>query len=121
MYSPLLFDPVNLFTNQSVAASTTSPPSTRLDTSRMSKVQITVKNTGPSTNVTVKIYAVNTLTGGVGGVIRSFTLGAGSVLTPYERWCYIESDAIPLCVYAVIENNDVTSAAEITVTVNRWR
>jgi len=121
MYTPSIFDPVNLFTSQSVAAATTSSPSSRLETSRMSKVQVTVKNTGASTNVTVKIYAVNTSTGGVGGVIRSFTLGAGSVGTPYERWCYIEKDAIPRLLYAVIENNDIANPATITVTVDRWR
>lgn len=121
MYSPLIFDPVNLFTNQSVAASTTSNPSSRLETSRMSKLQITVKNTGLSSNVTVKIYAVNTSTGGAGGVIRSFTLGAGSVNTPYERWCYVERDAIPSYIYVVIENNDITNPATISVTADRWR
>jgi hypothetical protein len=43
MYSPLVFDPVNLFAAQSVAASTTSDPSDRLETTRLTKVQVRVK------------------------------------------------------------------------------
>lgn len=120
MYSPLVFDPVNLFTNQSVAASATSDPSTRIQTVRLTKVQVRVKNTGPSTNVTINIYTVDAETGGISSVIRPFTLGAGNV-TPSTAWCYIEKDAIPRYLYAQIINNDPANAAICSVSIERWR
>mgnify|MGYP000863925006 FL=1 len=120
MYSPLVFDPINLFTDQSVPASTTSDPSDRLETTRLTKVQIRVKNTGASTNVTVNIYSVDAATGGISALVQPFTLGAGNV-TPATAWKYIEKDAIPRYIYAQIVNSDAANAAIITVSVDRWR
>ncbi len=120
MYSPLVFDPINLFTDQSVAASTTSDPSARLETTRLTKVQVRVKNTGASTNVTVNIYSVDAATNGIPVLISTFTLGAGNV-TAYTAGRYIEKDAIPRYIYAQIVNSDASNDAIITVSVDRWR
>jgi hypothetical protein len=120
MYNPLVFDPVSLFTNQSVAASTTSDPSTRIETTRLSKVQVRIKNTGPSTNVTVNICSVDAATGGISSVLQPFTLGAGNV-TPTTAWRYIEKDAIPRFIYAEIVNSDAVNAAIISISLDRWR
>jgi len=119
MYSPLSFDSVELFSTQALTVSggaTPSATSSRLAVERMSKLQISVKNTGTSTNVTVSIYAVNAATGGISYVLRPFTLGAGG-----SAGCYIEKDAIPKYIYAVATNTDAVNTAEITVSVDRWR
>lgn len=120
MYSPLVFDPVNLFEEQAVLASATSAASSRTECTRLTKVQVSVTNTGASTSVTVNIYGVNAATGGISTVIRPFTLGAGNV-TPTTAWCYIEKDAIPKYLYAQIVNGDGANAAEVSVVVDRWR
>jgi hypothetical protein len=59
MYSLLVFDPINLFTDQSVSASTTSDPSDRLETTRLTKVQMWYDNVP----VTIEPYAIATATG----------------------------------------------------------
>lgn len=123
MNNPLIYDSVDLFTNQALTISggaTPSATSTRIPVSMLSKIQIGVKNTGASTNVTVSIYAVDKATNGISWVLRPFTLGAGNV-TPYTAGCYIERDAIPKYIYAVATNNDAANTATITVSVDRWR
>ena len=120
MYSPLIFDPVELFSDRAVAASTTSDPSQKLETTRLTKVQVRVKNTGASTNVTVNIYSVDAATNGIPVLISTFTLGAGNV-TAYTAGRYIEKDAIPRYIYAQIVNSDASNDAIITVSVDRWR
>lgn len=123
MYNPLIFDPVDLFDAQTLTVSGGATPaatSSRTCTERLTKVNVTVKNTGASTNVTVSIYAVNESTGGISYVIRPFTLGAGNV-TAYTAGCYIEKDAIPRYLYAVATNSDAANTAIITVTIDRWR
>jgi hypothetical protein len=121
MYSPLIFDPVELFSDRAVAASTTSDPSQRLETTRLTKVQVRVKNTGASTNVTINIYSVDAATGGISALIQPFTLGSGSAQSPYTAWRYIEKDAIPRYIYAQIVNNDAVNVAKVTVSIDRWR
>lgn len=95
---------------------TSSVTSDRLRVERLTKLQIGVKNTGTSTNVTIQIYAVGAETGGIAWVLRPFTLGAGG-----SAGCYIEKDAIPKYIYAVATNTDAVNTAEITVSVDRWR
>lgn len=123
MYSPLIFDPVVLLNAQSLTVSggaTPSVTSARTCTERLTKINISVKNTGASTNVTVSIYAVNAATDGIPYLIRTFTLGAGNV-TVYTAGCYIDKDAIPKYIYAVATNADAANTATITCSVDRWR
>lgn len=110
---------VNLLNSKALTVSggvTPSATSTRLPVGMLSKLQVSVKNTGASTNVTVQIYAVDAETGGTSYVLRPFTLGAGG-----SAGCYIEKDAIPKYIYAVATNADTANTAEITVSVDRWR
>ena len=123
MQSPLLIESVNLLDAQALTVSGGSTPtatSSRLGVGGLSKINISVKNTGASTSVTVSIYAVNAPTGGIPYLIRPFTLGAGNV-TAYTAGCYIDKDAIPRYIYAVATNADAANTATITVSVDRWR
>ncbi len=119
MNDPMLLDPYDLFTAKAVAASG-SATSARLPTGKLSKIHILLKNTGPSANVTVTIREATALTGGMTGILQPFTLGAGTVESPYEASRYIETDAVPKYIYAEISNMG-TGTATITVTLDRWR
>lgn len=121
MSSLHVFDPVLLYENEIVAASTTSNPSERLNTSMMSKVQVFVTNTGTSEDLTVTIYSANAKTGGISSEIQPMNLGAGTDEDPYSCDIILDFAAVPRYIFAVAKNNDTSKSAKVTISVDRWR
>jgi hypothetical protein len=124
MNNPMLLDPTDLFTAQALTVSGGATPSLtsspRLAVGKLSKLHVFVRNTGASTNCTISIYGAPTSTGTMTESLAVFTLGAGNV-TPYSAGRYIERDAVPRYIYAVITNSDAANTATITVTLDRYR
>lgn len=123
MNDPMLLDPCDLFTAQALTVSGGATPSATspiLAVGKLSKIHAFVKNTGTSTNVTITIYGTPTDPAVMMEPLAVFTLGAtggGSDLAGR----YIEKDAIPKFIYAVITNSDAANTANISVTLDRWR
>ena len=113
---------VDLFTNETVAASATVTSTTPLPVGKLSKLLVYVKNTGDSTNCTINIYtgSANSTTGSKRNLIP-FTLGAGSSETPYEAGNGIDSRQLDNYAWAEIINSDSVNSAIISVEFSMFR
>jgi hypothetical protein len=123
MYSPRIFEPVEILTNVTLTVSggeTPSLTSDPLSLERMSKANVYVKNTGASTHCTVLIIAKPTVDSTMEYVIKEFVLGAPGSGTSTDGM-YIPKCGIPGCIYATATNSDAANAAEVSVSVERWR
>lgn len=123
MNDPMLLDPYDLFTARALTASggaTPSATSPLLAVGKLSKIHAFVKNTGTSTNVTITIYGTPTNPAVMKEALSVFTLGATGGGSDFAGR-YIEKDAIPKYIYAVITNSDAANPATVYVTLDRWR
>jgi len=123
MNNPLSIDPVDLITAQALTISggaTPSVTSSLLEVGKLSKIHVFVKNTGPSTNVTITIYGTPTNPAVMKEALVVFTLGATGSGSDFAGR-YIEKDAVPRYIYAVATNSDPANVANISVTFDRWR
>ncbi|MDD4521715.1 MAG: hypothetical protein PHW84_02020 [Methanosarcina sp.] len=105
-----------LFSNQSVAAGTTSSPSTGIRTGNNAKMQIMFKQTGSSTNCTMNLYGSSHEDLSNAGIIATLTLGVGG--NPVSL--AIEPSWIPEYTYGELINKDPSNQAIGTLEVTTW-
>ena len=111
----------DLFTNETVAASTTVTTTTPLRTGKLSKLLVYVSNSGASTDCDVTIYASPTSsTTGRKKILAPFNVGDGSV-NVYETGNGIDPQQLDDYIWGEIINNDALNPAIITVTLSEFR
>ena len=122
MNNPMLIDPIDLLTGSALTVSggatpsvTSNPP---LMVAKLSKLHVFVKNSGTSTNCVITIKGKPTPTSTMETVLAVFTLGAAGAGT-YKAGRYIEQ--FPSYIYATAVNADAANAANVTITLNRFR
>lgn len=121
MNNPMFLDPLDLFTEQALTASGGATPTLTSDSvqvGKLSKLHVFVANGGASTNCTITIKGKPTLASAMEEVLQVFTLGATGTADA-KAGTYIVYT--PMYIYAIIANSDAVNAAEITVTLNRFR
>lgn len=106
----------NLFTSQAVAASG-KISSNVVFTGDLRKLDIYFKNTGTSTDCTIKIKGSPDANKTMESTLYPITLGASGSGSDKEG-ISIEKNSIPRFTWAEIINKDATNSAEITVTLD---
>jgi hypothetical protein len=122
MNNPMLIDPIDLFTGEALTASGGATPSKTytppLMVAKLSKIHVFVQNAGASTNCVITIKGKPTLTSTLESVLAVFTLGAAGAGAD-KAGRYIEQ--FPSYIYATAVNADAVNAANVTITLNRFR
>ena len=116
-YTSLSSTPVSLFSNKTVAASSTVTNATAVDTSGSAKMQVTYSQTGLSSNCTMILYGTSHPDLSMASVLTTLTLGTNQTPANFA----IETPWIPKYTFASLVNNDLSNPATCNVEITVWK
>ncbi|MDD4429516.1 MAG: hypothetical protein PHG64_14170 [Paludibacter sp.] len=115
-YRALQPTPSELFSSQSVAASSSVTNVTGIHTGNNAKMQVSFEQTGASTDCTMNIYGSDSEDLSIPGIIATANLGSNS-----SHRTFIEPAAIPEWTFAEIINNHTLLPAIGTIRIMTWQ
>ena len=115
-YRALQPTPTDLFSSQSVAASSSIKNVTGIHTGNNAKMQVSFEQTGASTDCTMNIYGSDSEDLSIPGIIATANLGSNS-----SHRTFIEPAAIPEWTFGEIINNHTYLPATGTIRIMTWQ
>lgn len=106
-----------LFTNETVAASSTKRNKIGVYTGNNAKMSVTFAQTGYSTNCTMNLYGSDYEDLSFPGIIATLTLGSGWNPVRFA----IDPIAIPAYTFCEVYNNDLINPAIASVIISTWK